>query len=160
MFLCIWFTNFENMALSASKSKVCFFNQDVTVSLRQRTSLKKFIAGIFRREGRKLDALNYVFCTDRALLQINQSFLKHDYYTDIITFDLSEGSGITAEIYISTDRVRENARKLGVPFKSELHRVIFHGALHLCGYKDKKPHQQQKMREREDYYLKLLGISI
>lgn len=98
--------------------------------------------------------VNYIFCTDKALLKINQDFLKHDYYTDIITFDLSEGDEVVAEIYISIDRVKDNARKLGVSFQRELHRVIFHGALHLCGYKDKSPKDSTMMRNREDFYLK------
>jgi rRNA maturation RNase YbeY len=94
-----------------------------------------------------------VFCSDRELLKINRTFLKHDFYTDIITFDLSESKTIQGEIYISVDRVRDNARKLETTFNSELHRVIFHGALHLCGYKDKDKQSRLKMRVREEYYL-------
>lgn len=100
-----------------------------------------------------LHSLNYVFCSDQRLLEINRQFLHHNYYTDIITFDLSEGVSTHAEIYISVDRVKENARNLGVSFKSELHRVIFHGALHLCGYGDKDNKEMQEMRKIEDYYL-------
>ena len=88
-----------------------------------------------------------------AILEINRQFLKHDFYTDIITFDLSEGSSTMAEIYISIDRVKENASKMGVSFKSELHRVLFHGVLHLCGYKDKSARDIKIMREKEDFYL-------
>jgi rRNA maturation RNase YbeY len=86
-------------------------------------------------------------------LEINQKYLEHDFYTDIITFDLSETGAVRGEIYISIDRVRENARKLGVSFKSELHRVIFHGMLHLCGYNDKTKAEKEKIRAKEDQYL-------
>ncbi len=95
--------------------------------------------------------MTYIFCSDEYLLQINREHLKHDFYTDIITFDLSEtGRQTIGEIYISIDRVREDAGYLGVTIKEELHRVIFHGALHLCGYKDKTPKHARQMRAAED----------
>ena len=140
--------------MSLSKSKVYFFYQGVKSGLQSRTKLKKFIELIFKNEGRPLLSINYIFCTDKALLEINKQFLKHDFYTDIITFDLSESDEIAAEIYISVDRVRDNASLLGVSFKSELHRVIIHGALHLCGYGDKTKGQKAEMRVKEDYYLR------
>lgn len=136
-----------------SQSKVCFFYQDVKPGLSERTRLKQFIESIFRKEGRKLESLNYIFCTDPALLDINRQYLNHDFYTDIITFDLTDAAGIRGEIYISTDRVRDNARTLQVPVKEELLRVVFHGVLHLCGYKDKKPAEIKTMREKENLYL-------
>ena len=92
------------------------------------------------------------------MLEINRTYLKHDYLTDIITFDLSEGPSTTAEVYISVDRVKENARNNKVSFKNELHRVIFHGALHLCGYKDKKKKEIAVMRQKEDQYLSKYGF--
>lgn len=141
------------MPLSSSKSKVCFFFQDVKVNLANRTRLKRYIQSIFIQEGKKLDFINYIFCTDKALLEINRQFLKHDFYTDIITFDLSETDSVQAEIYISVDRVRENALQLGVSFKSELHRVILHGVLHLCGYKDKSKREKKEMGEKEEFFL-------
>lgn len=141
------------MPLSSSKSKVCFFFQDVKVNLTNRSGLKRYIQSIFKMEGKKLESINYIFCTDKALLGINRQYLKHDFYTDIVTFDLSETDSIQAEIYISVDRLRENARQLGVSFRSELHRVIFHGVLHLCGYKDKSKEEKAKMRRKEDFYL-------
>jgi probable rRNA maturation factor len=128
----------------------------VPSSLKNRTALKAFISLIFRKEGKKLNTLGYVFCSDDYLLEINKTYLQHDYYTDIITFDLSSGpdSGIEAEIYISLDRVKENARQYGSGLSVELQRVIFHGALHLCGYKDKSASEKKKMRAMEDHYLK------
>lgn len=86
-------------------------------------------------------------------MEINQQFLKHDYYTDIITFDLSDTNSIHAEVYISIERVKENAKSLGSSFKYELHRVIFHGALHLCGFKDNNETEKKEMRKQEDVYL-------
>ena len=148
------FTNFENMHQSISK--VCFFFQDVKINLKSRTRLKKFIESIFKKEHKKLEFINYIFCTDNALLEINKKFLKHDFYTDIITFDLSDSESIEAEVYISVDRIRDNAKKLGLALHSELHRVIFHGALHLCGYQDKTKREKANMREKEGFYLKQL----
>lgn len=152
------FTNFENMPLYNSTPvstglKVCFFFQDVKLSLANRRELKRYIQSVFKKEGKKLESLNYIFCTDKALLEINRQYLKHDFYTDIITFNLSETNSVLAEIYISVDRVKENALRLGVSFKSELHRVIFHGVLHLCGFKDKSKGENEKMREKEEFYL-------
>ena len=145
-----FFTNFEIMP---SKSKVCFFSEHKKFSLKDRTRLKTFIESLFRKERKKLFSLNYVFFSDKKLLDITRQFLEHDYFTDIISFDLSEGIGIEGEIYISIDRVKDNAKKMGIPFKLELHRVIFHGALHLCGYRDKTKSEKSSMRSKEDQYL-------
>jgi probable rRNA maturation factor len=137
-------------------STIQLFYNDVSFSLPSRGRLKLFIPNIFRLETTKtLRELNYIFCSDEYLLQVNKEFLKHDYYTDIITFDLSDNdSEIAGEIYISIDRVRDNARVNNTWIYMELHRVIFHGVLHLCGYKDKKAADSQQMRAKEDYYLK------
>ena len=131
-----------------------FFFLEQNISLTRRGTLKEFIENLFVKEKKKLIELTYIFCSDEYLLQINRTHLKHDYYTDIITFDLSESPKATiGEIYISIERVRENAAKLGVSIKEELHRVIFHGALHLCGYKDKTKSEEIKMRQAEERYL-------
>lgn len=153
MVLSALFTNFEIMR-SQSKSKRCFFFQAPDL-LRKREELKLFIERIFKLEGRSLESLNFIFCSDEELLQINRSYLNHDYYTDIITFELSgKKEAVVGEIYISIDRVRDNASTHGSSNSQELHRVIFHGVLHLCGYKDKSPADIKKMRAREDHYLK------
>jgi rRNA maturation RNase YbeY len=136
-----------------SQSKTCFFFENRDFKLENRSKLKAFIESIFKKEGKKLGSINYIFCQDKRLLKINQQFLKHDFYTDIITFDLSEGNSTQAEVYISIDRVRNNAETLQVSFKSELHRVIFHGALHLCHYRDKTERENEEMRKKEDFYL-------
>jgi probable rRNA maturation factor len=133
---------------------VQFFFVTNNVTLANRTGLKLFVQQIFKAEKKKLTKLNYIFCSDEYLLNINKTHLSHNYYTDIITFDLSESpTAITGEIYISTDRVRDNAATLGVSIKEELHRVIFHGALHLCGYKDKMPKDEKEMRAAENRLL-------
>lgn len=135
---------------ATTKSKVCFFYQ-TPVSLSGRQKLKRFIKAIFLKEKKELLCLNYIFCTDQQLLAINRQYLKHDYYTDIITFELSEkGKPIEGEVYISIDRVRDNAVSFGQPIYKEIHRVIFHGALHLCGYNDKTRVQAAKMRAKEN----------
>jgi probable rRNA maturation factor len=124
------------------------------VSIRDRAKLKKFIEASFRKEKKKLQSLNFIFCTDQDLLEINQEYLRHNYYTDIITFELSEKDRpVEGEVYISVDRVKENSQGLNEPNYKELHRVIFHGVLHLCGYKDKKLEEKKRMREKEEELL-------
>ena len=120
-------------------------------SLKQRTTLKAFILDLFEREGKEVDTLNYIFCDDEYLLGINQQYLNHDTYTDIVTFELSgKGEPVVSDIYISVERVRANAGTFGTSFTHELHRVIFHGALHLCGFKDKTQTQVKEMRRAEE----------
>ena len=132
-----------------------FFNQaDSKVTLANRVALKSFIEKRVKIEGFSIETLTYVFCSDKYLLKMNKDFLSHNYYTDIISFDLSETPGnLIGEVYISVDRVKDNAKTHRTSLKEELHRVIFHGALHFCGYKDKKPADTIKMREMEDRWL-------
>ena len=135
-------------------SKIKFHFSAKDTYLEDRMRLKKFILALFDKEGRRLETLNYIFCSDKYLLSINQSFLSHNYYTDIITFELSETiEVVVGEIYISIDRIRVNSRLFSTTIKEELHRVIIHGALHLCGYKDKTKAERLKMREKENFYL-------
>lgn len=133
---------------------VQFFYNDVRFPFRNRNRLKQFLEEMFQSSRKPLSSLTYIFCTDDYLLQVNRDFLQHDYYTDIITFNLAEPrQSIEGEIYISIDRVADNAGQQGVSFQQELHRVIFHGVLHLCGYKDKTPAEEKKMRKAEDLWL-------
>lgn len=133
---------------------ISFNKADANATLANRVALKCFIEKRVKKEGYTLDSLTYVFCSDKYLLKINKDFLSHDYYTDIISFDLSEVPGqLIGEVYISVDRVKDNAKTHGTSLKEELHRVIFHGALHFCGYKDKKPTDAKKMRQMEDAWL-------
>ena len=146
------------LIIMSSESKVYFFYEKKGFSLRNRGTLKDFIEKIFRKEKNLLGSINYIFCSDKKLLEINKTYLKHNFYTDIISFDLSSGPKKIAEIYISVDRVRENAKSLGVSLNNELHRVIFHGALHICGYKDKTNKDRAVMRSKEDHYLSGFGL--
>ena len=134
---------------------IFFNNADRSTSLRSRTELKTFINKQCLKEGVQIETLQYVFCSDAFLLDINKRFLNHNFYTDIISFDLSEQKGsLIGDVYISIDRVKENAKTEGNLYTHELLRVIFHGALHFCGYKDKKPADQKTMRSMEDKWLK------
>ncbi len=133
-----------------------FYEQDVRSGLKQKRKLSAFVDVIISKYLPKVETadLNVVFCTDAFLLEMNKNFLDHDTFTDIITFDLSESKkALEGEIYISTERVKENARIFNTTYQDELHRVIFHGVLHLCGFKDKKEKDQKIMRENEDYCL-------
>jgi rRNA maturation RNase YbeY len=126
-----------------------------TCTLPNRSALKKFILSIFKKEKKVLEELNIVFCDDKYLLGLNRQFLHHDFYTDILSFPLSGANQpLIAEIYISVDRVYDNARNTGASIREELHRVIFHGVLHFCGYKDRSGRDKLKMRLMEDKYLK------
>ena len=137
-------------------SKVSFNYADIKpINLTGKQKVKQFIELLFKKEKKPLNQLDYIFCSDPYLLEINKSFLQHDYFTDIITFDLSEGKETIGEIYISVDTVKDNAKDHTVTFQNELLRVIFHGALHLCGYGDKKKSEITIMRQKEDYYLHL-----
>jgi len=134
-------------------SKVQFHFLVNSFSLRDRTRLKAFIETIFKKEGYPLESLTYIFCSDKYLRSINKTFLSHNYDTDIITFNLSESNKIVGEVYISIERVRDNARFYQKTLREELHRVIFHGVFHLCGYKDKSKSEQTEMREKENMAL-------
>lgn len=131
------------------------FNQwDVKLQLKDKRSLKAYLNSIFTREGIPLKRLDYIFCSDEYLLSFNLQYLHHDTLTDILTFPLSSpGSPVEGEIYISTERVRENALLHHTTFENELHRVMIHGILHLCGYNDHSPSEKAVMRKREDHYL-------
>lgn len=133
-----------------------FFNKaDKSTSLAHKIKLKAFLEKQLFKEGVKIELLQYVFCSDEHLLGINKAYLNHNYYTDIISFDLSEQKDLlVGDVYISVDRVKENAKTHGSLYKHELLRVIFHGALHFCGYKDKKPADVKLMRAMEDKWLK------
>jgi|SRR6185503_1051183 len=131
-----------------------FFEEDISYKLKNKSQVRRWITETIVAEGPRLKELNYIFCSDVYLLQINQQYLSHDTYTDIITFDNSEEEGsIVGDIFISIDRIRENAAKFEVAERDELHRVMVHGALHLLGYGDKKPAEKKRMTEKEDFYL-------
>ena len=135
-------------------ARVKFNYADRKLSISDKTKLKSFISSLFKSENISLSELNYIFCSDEYLLQINKDHLNHDYYTDIITFSLEEkGEPVIGEIYISIDRIKDNAISQKANILNETLRVLFHGCLHLCGYLDKKPKDIKLMREKEDYYI-------
>ena len=133
------------------------FSASLKTKTPSKKKLKLWLGSIAISEKKRIKNLAYNFCSDEELLQINQGFLKHNTYTDIITFDYCEKDFIIGEIYISTERVAENADKLKTKFEEELLRVIAHGLLHLCGYKDKSPEHQKKMRSAENRAIKLFN---
>lgn len=134
-------------------NKVFFHYTAQSFSLSNKKRIKQFIELLFKLEKKPLNRIDYIFCSDEYLLQINKQHLQHDYYTDIITFELSQNNLTEAEIYISVERVKENAYILSTTFKNEILRVLFHGALHLCGYKDKSKKEEKLMRQKEEEYL-------
>lgn len=141
-------------------NKIYLHSADKAANIKHKALVKTLIVGLFKEEGAALEQLSYIFCSDAYLLQINQQFLRHDTLTDVITFPLSEvGDPVYGEVYLSTDRIEENAKTFHVEYQNELLRVMIHGALHLCGYTDKTKAQQSQMREKEDYYLKQFNVS-
>ncbi len=138
---------------------ITFHEEDISYKLKNKTAVRKWITDTIVAEGYKLSELTYIFCTDEYLLKINQEYLDHDTYTDIITFDNSYEEGvIVGDIFISIERIKENAAKFGVIPQQELHRVIIHGTLHLLGYPDKTPAAKKKMTQKEDFYLDKRGF--
>ncbi|WP_410221794.1 rRNA maturation RNase YbeY [Pedobacter sp.] len=137
-------------------AKINFFNEDTTYNLKGKRALKGWVEKVIIAEGYKLEELNFIFCSDEFLLRINQDFLQHDYYTDVITFDNSEEpKTIVSDIFISIDRVKDNAKLNNVTIHDELCRIMIHGTLHLLGYKDKTLKEKSLMTQKEDYCLSL-----
>ena len=132
-----------------------FFYEQTKYKIEYPRKTVKWIIESARRERKSVVNINYIFCSDRYLLRLNQEFLSHNTFTDIITFDDSAGKNISGEIYISLDRVKENSLKFNSPFQIELLRVMMHGILHLTGYSDKKPKEISMMRKKEEAYLSL-----
>lgn len=138
------------------EASVSFQNEDVEFELSQPDVLAEWIKAVIEREGCTLQQASYIFCSDEYLYNLNQEYLNHDTYTDIITFPYAAPPMIEGDIFISVDRVKDNARQFGAPFEQELYRVMIHGILHLCGYPDKSPEEKASMREKEEEALKLL----
>lgn len=131
------------------------FSASLKIKTPPKAVLKKWLTKVALSEKRKIQSLAYNFVSDEELWKMNKQFLNHNTYTDIITFDYSEGETLSGEIYISADRIAENAEKLNIAFREELLRVMAHGILHLSGYKDKSPLQKKQMRAAEERALKL-----
>ena len=132
-----------------------FFKEDTQFRFQDKSLIINWLSRCARNEKKTPGELNYIFCSDKYLLGINRQYLQHDDYTDIITFDYTQGNLISGDIYISIDRIKENAGIYKVSFQNELLRVMVHGLLHLCGYKDKSARDSRLMRQKEDYCLSL-----
>lgn len=135
---------------------VTFHNDDCGYTLRGKRKISDWIRRVVADEGFSVGDISIVLCSDRALLDVNRKFLGHDYFTDIITFDYSSGGVLSGDLMISVDTVADNAASLNTGFTDELHRVIIHGVLHLCGHGDKSEEEQKEMRSSEDKYLERL----
>lgn len=134
-----------------------FFSEDTEFLPADQEKLSQWIINVIASEGKTPGAMSFIFCSDEYLLRMNIEHLQHDYYTDIITFDYCEGKSISGDLFISVDRVRENASEMRIPFEDELHRVMVHGVLHLLGYGDKSEAEEKAMRSLEDKYLAQLN---
>ena len=134
------------------------FNYEFEFKLQDESLYSNWISRVILSENKKEGDINYVFCDDEYILQINQQYLNHDYYTDIISFDYTVGNELHGDIFISVDRVRENALDYNTSFEDELKRVIIHGVLHYCGYKDKTEKDEQLMRSKEDVKIQMFHV--
>ncbi len=138
--------------------KINFFTEDISYTVKQKTKIKSWITATIIEEGYALNELNFILCSDAYLLRINQDYLQHDNYTDVITFDNAEAlKTILGDIFISIDRIKENASQFLSSTERELCRVMIHGTLHLLGYKDKTKAAKAQMTAKEDYYLAKLA---
>ena len=134
------------------------FNYETEFTLENEVAISNWISDVIISEDKKLGEINYIFCDDEYLLQINQEHLQHDYYTDIISFDYTIGNEISGDMFISIERVKENAVDFNVSFEDELRRVMVHGVLHYCGYKDKTESDELLMRSKEDEKLAMFHV--
>lgn len=132
-----------------------FLKEDTTYRFSHKDLIIKWLNKTIKSEKYKPGDISFIFCSDKYLLKMNRAYLKHDYYTDIITFDYCENNTISGDIFISIDRVKDNAKQYNVSSQNELYRVMIHGILHLCGYGDKSVVKARHMRKKEDYYLSL-----
>lgn len=138
---------------------ISFYNEDLPLPKLKRRIVGNWLKEVILKEGKRVGDVSFIFCSDDYLLDVNKRFLDHDYYTDVITFDYVEGNIISGDIFISLDRVSENAICLSISFNDELNRIMVHGILHLLGYKDKSDGEKILMTEREDFFLKLLNAN-
>jgi len=130
-----------------------FIVQDVPDAFRERTRLRRWLHRVAQDHGTRIDAVNFVIMTDKALLGYNRTFLDHDDYTDVITFPVESNNGVAGDVLMSHDRIKENAAVFGASLRNELHRVMVHGLLHLLGHRDKTRAERDAMRSMEDRYL-------
>ena len=134
---------------------ISYFAEDVKIPTLKRRETTDWIRRVASGYGKKCGDIAYIFCSDEKILEVNKTYLQHDYYTDVITFDYTEGDKISGDIFISIDTVRSNAEQFGTDYDEELHRIIIHGVLHLCGINDKGPGEREIMTCHENEALKL-----
>ena len=134
-------------------NKIDFYYEDCSFVYKGKIATRSWINRAVKENNKQLGLISIIFCSDNYLLKINQDYLNHDYFTDIITFDYCEGNSVSGDLFISIDMIRANAEKFGVEFIDELHRVIIHGVMHLVGFKDKTDEEAQVMRTQENYWL-------
>jgi len=137
---------------------VRYFNDGVSFQPEGKRKISQWLKQVTARERKKTGHLNFIFVSEEIILDINKKYLHHHYYTDIITFDHSEGNVVSGDMYISVETVRTNAKKYCVDFRIEMLRVMVHGILHLCGYKDQTESDIQEMRDKEDQYLEEISV--
>src|ERR1035437_534645 len=135
--------------------RIQFHCEDIKVPLKEKKVIREWIVGAITREGKKTGGIDYILCSDNFLLKINQEYLKHDDFTDVITFDYTEGDRVSGDIFISVERILDNSIQLKTTPEEELHRVMIHGVMHLCGYKDKQPKERANMTKKENQYLEI-----
>ncbi|MBR6310329.1 MAG: rRNA maturation RNase YbeY [Paludibacteraceae bacterium] len=135
---------------------ISFFSQEVSLPTFDQRKITDWIKKTAAFYGKRAGDISYVFCSDDRILEVDRQFLQHDYYTDVITFDYSEADIVSGDIFISVDTVRSNAEQFGQSYERELHRIIIHGILHLCGQEDKTPETRRVMTEKEELALKTL----
>jgi len=146
----------EWIPLKDEESQILFHSQEIDFELQDQDKYQSWVNLIISKEQKRSSNINYIFCNDSYLLEKNQSYLQHDTLTDIITFEY-QSDPISGDIFISIDRVKENALERDLPFQEELHRVMAHGILHLCGYGDKKEEEIKEMRAKEEQYMRLVS---
>lgn len=149
--------NFPKLPDELPESPVSFYFEDVTFELRQQEQVAQWLQSIAEVEQKDFTEVNFIFCSDEHLRGINVEYLDHDYYTDVITFPYTDDS-VHGDVFISSDRVRDNANTVGVSFEVELCRVMAHGVLHLAGYEDKTPEKKQEMTAKEDFFLRTCPV--
>jgi len=136
--------------------KIQYYLEEIPDFKIRKKRINEYLSRLIEEEGKKLGEITVIFCSDRYLLTINKEFLNRDHYTDVIAFDYCREDTLSGDLFISIERVRENAETYHAEFENELYRVLFHGVLHLAGYKDKSPDEIKEMRKKEDYYLNKL----
>ena len=137
---------------------ITYQTEDITMPSIKKRETTEWVKQVAANHGKKVGEIAYIFCSDEKILEVNRQYLEHDYYTDIITFDYTEGNRISGDLFISLDTVRTNAEQFDQPYERELHRVIIHGVLHLCGINDKGPGEREIMEAEENKALAIINL--